>query len=106
MNLKPFCGLKECSVYSSDSHVNKTKRIRPHMKKKTKIPERELNLGPPVCEPSVVPTVLCGSQLPRFLSSTLLYVIQEENYIRRIPSEKQTKAEPDSNPNANLLFAY
>ena len=52
---------------------------------------------PPVCEARIT-TVLCGSQLPISLS---FYVIQEETYVRRIPSEEEeTKAEP--NPNATF----
>ena len=58
-----------------------------------------------MCEARIVSTVLRGSQLPTSLSFYLIYVIQEETYIRRIPSEEETKAEPDPNPNANVMFA-
>ena len=70
-------------------------------KKQLKLwPVRESN---PVCEARIITTVLRGSQLPTSLSFYLIYVIQEETYIRRIPSEEETKAEP--NPNANVTFA-
>ena len=57
----------------------------------------ESNPGPPVCEGSIVTTVLCGSQLPTSLSFYLIHVIQEETYIRRIPSEEETKGKPNPN---------
>ena len=56
-------------------------------------------------KPRVITTVLRGSQLPTSLSFYLIYVIQEETYIRRIPSEEETKAQPDPKPNANLTVA-
>ena len=62
---------------------------------------RESNPGPPVRESRIVTTVLRGSQQPTSLSFYLIYVIQEETHIGRIPSEEETKAEPDPNPNAN-----
>ena len=65
----------------------------------------ESNPSPPVREARIVTTVLRGSQLPTSLSFYLIYDIQEETYIRRIPSEEETKAEPDPSPNANVTFA-
>ena len=56
-----------------------------------------------MCEARIVTTVLRGSQLPTPLSFYLVYVIQEETYIRRILSEEETKAKPD--PNASQRHA-
>ena len=58
-----------------------------------------------MCRARILAAVLRGSQLPTCLSFYLIYVIQEETYIRRISSEEETKAEPDPNPNANMMFA-
>ena len=70
-------------AYSSGSdHVNKNldKKKGPQTKKTTtkSRPVQESSPEPPLCEASIVTTVLRGSQLPTSLSFYLKYIVQEE----------------------------
>ena len=92
---KLFVWLGPCDLV----HVNKNLDKKGSQMKKKIMTYPESNPRPPVRKARIVTTMLCGSQLPTSLSFYLIYVTQEETYIRRNPSKEETKAEPDPNPN-------
>ena len=50
-------------------------------------------------------TTPLGSQLPYLDCYHIIYVTQEETYIRRMSSEEEAKAELGPKPNSNVMFA-